>query len=580
MSTPRRWSAIGRTLSLATDARVISWPVIIACAALTVLIHLAPNGGTVHGSILVRILLAVLAYLPGLAVIFVFVQLVRRISSARWRIALMLTSYFVAGALRGLVLAVGFYSLGMADSLNLDFRIPGSAIPFGLAIAAATYGISALDESKKRISSLRAMQEELEAVVAESSGRETALRERTISQIEASVHDQLTSIENIRDTATAEELRVLATKVVRPLSHDLAQRVPVWQSPTIVESPRIRWRDVFAQVRPELSLRPALLTSLTTATALTAFIYFFGIMLAIPLVLSSVALTYASTRILQIVTVRLNGIPNLALRALVITLLLMAASLPPSLVATAILHDTADPTFVLRAGLMIVPIFGWFIALGGAAQAESARIEDDITQAIAELSWLRARLNLVNWFEQGEFARVLHGPVQSAINKGIIQLTRGNAGVSRAAVLNEVRSDISRALEPTLRWDGENRNLDELCSALATTWESLAQIDFAMSPAAKGALANDPACASLSWDVIHESCENAIRHGKANWISVRIGDPRDRLVTVDVVDNGSEYVVDSQPGLGSNMLDACAVEWSREREDSQTTLRTLLPIVS
>jgi signal transduction histidine kinase len=574
-NTESRYS-FGRILTLATDARVMSWPVIITCAVLSVLIHLAPNGGTVEGNIFVRMIVAVFAYLPGLATIAIFSLFLRNVANARLRVGLMLFSYFLGGALRGLFFAIVFYQLGMSTSLNLDFRIPGSAIPFGLAIAAATYAVSALDESKARIASLGALQSELNDAVAASATSENTLRDRTITKIEQSVQTELEALKNIDDVATPEQLKALAAEVVRPLSHTLAERVPVWE-PTEKPQLRLRWRDILGQIRPELSLKPLLLTLLSTATALTAFIFFFGIAQAIPLTICSLVVLYLSTRLAERLTTRLNNMKSLLLRAVLMTALLVLVSLPGGFVDAIILHGENEPFFILQGGMVIVPIFGWFIALGGAAQAESERLENAYNEGIAQLSWLKARLNLVNWYEQGEFARVLHGPVQSAINKGVIKL--GSTDVaSRADVIAEVREGITAALAPELRWEGERRRFEELCDDLALTWSELCQIDFAISPAACAAINADPACASLSWDVIHESCNNAIKHGEARWISVRIIDPVDRTLTIDVVNNGEAADVESRPGMGSNMLDACTLSWARSPENGQTTLRAILPI--
>jgi hypothetical protein len=568
--------SFGRILTLATDSRVMSWPVIIVCAVLSVLIHLAPNGGTVEGSIFVRIVVATLAYIPGLGVIAAVSLAVRNLKPGRARTTIMLTSYFIGGALRGVFMSISFYSLGMASALNLDFRVPGSAIPFGLAIAAATYAITALDESKERIRALRALQGELQSAVEDSSNVESSLRERTISKIEESVEGELASLSHISDTSTPAELKALALDVVRPLSHSLAERVPIWEAKESLPL-SIKWREIFNQVRPELSLKPVLLSSLSTATALTAFVTFFGITLAIPLTICSLVLIYVATLAAEKVSGRLNSIRNLFVRGTSMTALLVLVSVPAGLVNAIILQDVDDPFFALRGGLMIVPIFGWFIALGGAAQAESRRIESEYSDGIAQLSWLKARLNLMNWYEQGEFARVLHGPVQSAINKGIIKLG-ADAALSKKAVIAEVREGIATALSPSLRLNGERRSFEQLCDDLAATWVDLCQIDFAISPQARAALNADTAGASVCWDIIHESCGNAIQHGKARWVSVRISDPLERLVAVDVVDNGTDYVLESKPGMGSNMLDACTLTWSRIRKDGQTTLRAELPV--
>lgn len=575
--TTQPWrKALKRTLLLATDARVLTAPVIIACAVLTILIHLAPNGSTVHGSVLVRILLACLGYVPGLVTIAIFVAITKNLKNENLRICLILTSYFLAGALRGVVLSIGFFNLGMADALNLDFRIPGSALPFGLAIAVATYAVVALDESRARISSLRALEAEMTEAVRDSADQNAALRDRTISKIEASIQLELRPLTTITTSTSADELKAIAGEVVRPLSHSLAERVPSWH-PRSGTLESIRWRDIFSQLKPELSLRPVLLTALAMGTGITAFIYFFGIRLAIPMFLCSAVTLYFSTRAMQVVAKRLPPISSLPARVGVMTAMLIALAIPASLINAIITINTSDPTFSLRAAVLIVPVFGWLIALGGAAQAETARIESDYAEKIARLSWLRARLNLMNWHEQGELARVLHGPIQSIINKAVILLKSADSR-SRILILEELRSNIERELAPERRWKTEGHTFEQMCADLSFTWAEICKIDFAISPLASATLNNDAAATSLAWDIIHECCNNAVQHGKATWVSVRIEDPIADSVHLEIIDNGSQYEMHSKPGLGSNMMEACTVDWSRSRRDNQTRIDASLPI--
>jgi len=570
--------ALKRTLSLATDPRVLSAPVIIACGVLTVLLHLAPNGATVEGSIWVRIAVASIAYLPGLAIIALFVRLTKNLQSENLRIALMLASFFIAGGLRGLVLSLTFYNLGMADSLHLDFRIPASALPFGMAIAVATYAVVALDQSRSRIGSLRALEQELEAAVKESSLKNTALRDRTIAGIEESIRERLAPLRDITATTSAEQLRSLAADVVRPLSHALSERVPVWKANTkpII---KIRWQDIFTQLKPELSMQPGLLTGLSLGAAVTAFLFFFGFELAVPMLICSAASIFLATKGMQQVASKLKPIPSLAARAILMTLMLITIAVPAGLINALITLKTADPTFALRAGVIVVPLFGWFIALGGAAQQETARIETEITEKIDQLTWLKARLNLINWFEQGELARVLHGPVQSAISKGVIRLKEADEGLSKQ-VLTEVKNDIEQALSTDSRWAESLRPFEDLVRDLSLTWGTICKIDFAISPKGGAALTTDKAAGALAWDVIHDACNNAVQHGKANWVSVRIGDPQAAAVEIEVLDNGSEYSHSVIPGLGSNIMDSCAISWDRQRQEHQTKLRATLPIQS
>ena len=570
---------IRRFLTLATDQRAVSWPVIFAGVVLSVLIHLAPNGHTVSGNAGVRILVAIVGYLPVLGVLWLAQLSVRRVRSENLRIAVILTSFFVGGALRGLFFSLVFFELGMATSLNLDFRIPGSAIPFGLAIALSTYAVSALDESRRRIDSLRALQAELRQAVSDSAQRESSIREQTVNRIEESVSISLSQIMGMSSTATESDLRILATDVVRPLSHALARRVPLWEgsTPTVIKP---SWKDIVQHIRPEFSLQPALLATLSTATALTAFAFFFGIALAVPLAICCFATIFVTARVFQPLATRFNNLRSIIIRSLLMTLILAVAAVPAGLVAAIIVQNSNDPYFILRGGLVIVPIFGWFIAIGGASQTESARIEEEYNAGITELSWLRARINLVSWLEQGEFARLLHGPVQGAMNKAAFALHATTRKDDRTKIINSLKQDIETLLHSESKSLTVAPSLEELCADLAETWEGMCQIDLSVSPAAREALDVDRSCSAICWDIIHESCGNAVQHGGANWVSIIVNEPVDRVIKIHVIDNGTQFDVESTPGMGSNLLAACTLSWRRSREENRTILTANLPILT
>lgn len=578
-SRDTRRSRIQRFLTLATDKRAVSWPVIIAGIILSVLIHLAPNGNTVSGSVWVRILVAIAGYLPVFGVLVLGQFAAARIHSTNLRIMLVLSSYFVGGALRGLFFSLVFYELGMATRLNLDFRIPGSAIPFGLAIALSTYAVAALDESRQRINSLRTLESELQQAVADSASREQSIRERAVNRIEESARSSLLKIQGFSSTATESELRALVTDVVRPLSHALAQRIPLWHE-TAVGVVKPSWRDILQQIRPEFSLQPALLATLSTATALTAFAFFFGIALALPLAICGFATVFVTARVLRPVAARFNDMRNLIGRSVLMTILLAVAAVPGGLVSAIIVQSSDDPFFILRGGLIIVPIFGWFIAIGGASQAESARIEDQYNAGIAELSWLKARINLTSWLEQGEFARMLHGPVQSSMNKALFALHWATRQADRTRILASLRRELDGMLSLETSTPTAGQALEDMCANLAETWDGMCQVDVSVSPAARDALNQDSACSAICWDIIHESCGNAVQHGGANWVSIIVNDPIASVIKLDVIDNGTIFDVESTPGMGSNLLTACTVSWRRSREENRTVLTAELPIIS
>lgn len=568
---------VSRILTLATNTQVLSWRMIFLCAVLSVLIHLAPNGAAVSGDIWVRILIAFAAFLPGIAIILVFRWLLRGMHEGAAKILITLLSYLLAGSSRGQFFAVVFTQTGMAFGVDAYTRIPSSTVTFGLLITVAVYAASSLEESRQRISSLHSLKLELDDALTGISEHEDFVRTRALHNLEEKIHSQLGPVMHIADDVTRDQLRNLVSEVVRPLSHQLAERVPLWESraPTQI---RLNWKDVLSQITPERSLHPLLLSAATTATALTTFIAFFGIELTIPLVICSFVLLYFTARGLEILTRRVDASRSIALRFVMMTISLIAVAIPAGLVDAIILRETEDPWLVLKAGTIIIPIFGWSIALAAAAQAGSARIENEYQEAISRMSWLKARLNLVSWFEQGELARVLHGPVQSAINKGVLKLNSEENIGRNPDIISEIRREISSALSSDFNTVSENNAFEHRCTDLSAIWAGVCQIDIALSPTARAAVNNDVACGSLLWDVMTESCSNAIRHGGASWISVRIPDPAMNSITIEVINNGNEFVPESQPGLGSNLLDACTIAWNREREHNHTVLTAQLPL--
>jgi len=576
MSNKTLFQKFSRVFNLATDSKALTRPVVIVCSILSVLIHLAPSGGTVYGNIFIRILVAIIAYIPGLAIVIIFFKISERFINNKLRIAFRLTSYILGGAMRGLFLSVSFYWLDMADALNLIFRIPASAIPFGFAMASATYAFAATEESRVRVALLLNLEEELNEITVLSKKKEFELRDHILSKIKDSIKNQLIKIQSISQSATIEELQTLSNEIVRPLSHELARRVPVWEGTNKLPV-KIQWRKTLTQIQPVFALKPLPVAMLSNVTALTAFIFFFGLTTAIPLIICTSTLLYLSIKLLRKLVLRLDKIDNLIIRFIFITFLLLTASLPTGFVGDLIITDPLFNSFVLHAGLIVVPIFGWFIAIGGAAQFESDRLEYEYQQRISQLSWLRARFNLVNWHEQGELARVIHGPVQSSINKAIIKLNIQENEVT-SVVIDDLRSELQTIFVSDVMEIESKKSFDQICQDFAFTWKDLCQIDFAISPKAKSALTIDQICASITWDIIHDCCDNSTKHGNAKWISVRIDDPVNEILEIEIRDNGTEYKFKPIPGLGSNLLDACALNWSRERTGTQTVLKAQFPI--
>ena len=577
---PNRFSQKGmnRFLALATGSQATSKPVVFVCAILSILLHLAPNGNTVNGSIFVRILIATLSYFPAFALVYLTSNLTSKPNFEKSRTSIMLIAYFIAGAIRGLCLALSFYFLGMANSLYLLFRIPASAIPFGLAILTATYAVAAIGETRARINSLDALELELMEAIKAIHSKELSLQERTISQVNKSIKEEIAPLFTINRKITISELQKISSDIVRPISHRMLEKISIWSSDEQRQL-KIRLSEVIMRIRPELSFQPFLLSLFCVTTGLTAFFYFFGWQTAIPLVICSTTIIYFSTLAMHELIERYIHPKSLIARIIVMTTLLLLLPIPTAFVSSIILRNTNDPLFVYKASFIVVPLFGWFIALGTSAQLEEKKVESEVKARIDQLRWLKARLNLLSWFEQGQLARIFHGPIQGAITKCAIQM-KDTPEDAREILVDKLQREILNYLDPQYRWGQEVTKFSRLCQEFAENWLETCNIEFSISPQAENLLSMDLAGSSVAWDVVHESCNNSIQHGNASWISVRVFDKESNLLVIDVIDNGENYAVSSKPGFGSKMVEACSIGWDRERSQGLTKFTTSLPLHS
>jgi hypothetical protein len=560
-------------LLLATGPKALSWPVVFTGTALSVVIHFAPSGGTVTGSFWIRLVMAVCGYLPALGFVALIQFLTRNLKRDALRMSIVFFSYLFGGALRGVFFSLVFFSLGMSPSLNLGFRIAGSAIPFGFATALATVSVSALSESRDRIRSLVAKQAELITALAELSKARKGFEDRVSREVEARVETEISRLAGKPEKAILEDLKALVGEFVRPLSHRLASEVPDSQPAEIVEV-RARWRETLRKISFELALRPLILPLAGVVTASPSFFFFFGapramvMLLICYLTLSSMVLAFRwLARVLRIEAPLLP-------RAVFITVVFALIGMPAGALSDFYSQDLANPHFGFQAGLIVLPTLGWLILLGGAANAQSRELESQLDETVTELSWLRARNNLLNWFDRGELSRLLHGEVQSVLHFGIIRYESGSSKANRQKTLDEMTKQIGEAFTK----NATPINLQTLVADHIDFWSDTCSISFNASAEAERALGADEIGRSIIWDVIKEACANAIRHGKASAIKIELTKAAPKLVTVKVLNNGNRPAKKASQGLGTSILDACATTWHLRTSGGQVALTAKIPV--
>jgi signal transduction histidine kinase len=102
--------------------------------------------------------------------------------------------------------------------------------------------------------------------------------------------------------------------------------------------------------------------------------------------------------------------------------------------------------------------------------------------------------------------------------------------------------------------------VSEALDDLMTLWSGVVDVDLQVTDEVLALLDCAPATRSTVLDVVAEGLTNAVRHGRAHSVVIRIAVESPGLVSIVVSDDGhgAPSVV---PGMGSEMLDDVAHDW-------------------
>ena len=440
-----------------------------------------------------------------------------------------------------------------------------------------------VDELTTRISALgavlRAERDDAERLSVELQEQTLSVLRRTIDQIAR----RLTGLEDGDGaSAQAEDLRRLIDEEVRPLSHELLQREVFAEEPVTPE-PMARGR-----VRLGFTLRlavstiaaPTWLAVLLPMVLLLLFaVQRIGVVFTVVVSVSYIVVVGAgmvlARRVLDPVLPRL---PTWGAALIVLGTYEVLA-------AIAVINNWAwgDLSLIGRwvewPTLFTLPAIWLGIAVRNAAQVQRRDVETHLEAVVADYSLITSRRRQRLRHEYQLVGQLLHGNVQSTLLAVSARIDHAaqTTGAERAAMLDAAGSDLHDlqariAAPPAVVWTTQEA-LDDLTSM----WDQLLEIHLHCTPAVLARLDASPATRTTLIDVVAEALTNAVRHGAARTVEVRIELDGDERLVVTVRDDGRARP-GGAPGMGSRLLDAVAIEWALHTGPSGAVLNVALSL--
>jgi hypothetical protein len=234
----------------------------------------------------------------------------------------------------------------------------------------------------------------------------------------------------------------------------------------------------------------------------------------------------------------------------------------------------------IGAALLIWCLTALFAVLTSAIrQQQFAAAELAVTRDV--LVWQVARTNQVQWFQQKQVSRALHGPIQAATTAAAMRLD----GAIRAG---EVEPDMVLALKASIlstftsldAIPAESVSMRQAADRLAATWQGLCEVSITIDPAASTSLAGDVIASTILIEILTEATSKAVRHCHADSVHIEIREPSADLAEIIIQSNGDPIDADGERGLGIRMIEDCAVRWSVEARSQGCEVRANLPLVA
>lgn len=515
--------------------------------------------------------------------------LILRHLSGTARVVAALPVIVLAGAVRGCVLQwlLVSWDMSLPGIEGYRYRVFGSIVVVVTgAVSGALVKVN-VEAHRRRLEELDALQTQLSLVLAQAEVRLRADQSDVVTTITGYLAEQLAQVRAASPDVAIDSLEHMAADIVRPLSHDLAAAAPSW-SPPEPESlaRRLDWSEVWSAIASPGSMNPlgpAVVTLIVTPSTAVAFGFSRGLLVHV----CAAALIFVGLLSLR------SAFPAVAPQRstpqrLALTTALLVLACVPAAVATWFL--SIDPLREVNAAyvLLVVPIVALMFAFIGAARAQQRATEQMGAAVVAETQWWVTRTRLVQWWQNAALARALHGPVQSVIGAAAQRLRAAVAsGDAQPAVIQAVLTDASASLSEIVMASHGGEGFQSRLDNVTATWRPLVKLEQDVADSALEVIDQDTVCAEILVDVVAEAVSNAVRHGGARHLKIKvaIADAGGHAIAAAIIDDGRGRTSPPDasgvtPGLGTTQLDTCALRWEYANVEGANQLAVALPVLS
>ena len=524
-------------------------------------------------SLLVSVLSTAVMSAISIVVLLVVRAIANRDGWVRPHPAVIIVGLAVASLIRSAAtwIDVGWHSAGQQLDSNPFGRATSSVIitvALGLIMAASA---QLARERRQANDGLLAEQSRLQSLIetadAELIRSEVELRARAHSLLEPAVEEirGLISGEISEEAAfeLAERIDVAVNDVVRPASRELAL------------SPLVESRQIISETPRSVSLLKDRLDITRAIRPGWLMVAWCGVLLPGVIVLGAQwrgvwrALLLAALAFLVIWALKVlwpRRLRNMPVALALVVLLIVYAALNVTFqffLPTGEQAISGSEAWVanVQAGVLIRVGLAMLVSILAILNLRAEQIRVSLIETNAALEELVSRIKRETWLLHRSVSLAVHGTVQSALISTAMRLTAADRTPDTVA---DARRRLEDALSALSTRQGIEVSVPHAMTDLHGLWSPVVRFTSDISPEAVERLADDAGLSRCAIEICREATSNAIRHGGAGSVKIRIITNGD-LLEIRVVDDGDGPSSTTVAGLGSQMLDETCLRWQLER---------------
>jgi hypothetical protein len=474
----------------------------------------------------------------------------------------------VAVSGRAIVIAFLAQGSGIANDLEFEYRLQSGLVAQTGALIILSLVVSAYKYHKSIATNLALQRNELDQLRGSISSRLEQIRSAIRAEVHASIDPLISqldaSLERIASSSDAIRVRESIQEIVddelRPLSHRLiaSSQNPLRNRHVHVSDPEVAL-PISSHVSVRMLLRPivvgVLVALLSASQSIRQFDFPYS---AIFPILTGMVMAIA-------IAIQRRIFGTLFVRtwlAVIIATLLTVISLGIAFLFYVVLGLPIPDPIGVEAVISIGGI-GFASAIYMVITERRSLTEEQLRLLIQDEQNYLSLLRQSEYIARTQLSYVIHGSLQSSLHAASIRLS--SQPEPTLELITQIRSDIAQSVNKIDTSESPYIMLIDTLSSIAEVWNGTSLVRWSIDYRTVRQLVESTSAAVSVAEICREGVANAVRHGKATEIQIRIN-ASDGHVRVEVIDNGSGSLAGSQHGLGSHMLNELCVSWARTQE--------------